>query len=475
MSLLPLAAGTVAALGALGCVAGGCAAAPKQGVLGPGPDAAPKTNAATEGDDVLGRGKATPRVDEVASEINGSPSTGSAAAAQSTVLSAAASENQDDGPAAASSAESSEPNSDACSKTPDMRPDPDTQQKMDAVDEQIDALELDTAIARLEALVKELKPQPQKAHGCIQAMDVLGQCYIMTRKLRKALETYEKLILLVESSEALSQSGLYIAGYAIRGGLHEKIADQGYAERRDADYAKATAGGAPEGYGREIVDQFYAKNKYYKEKLNTDRVPSAWVADRRQYKVGHKIGEANQLMLAKRFDEAAELTTTAIATALQEGESLASRGVLSFKCARAQAYVGLCKLDEAIQDFSAVIDNTPSTPEYLSDPANQEMVQQYVEALLDRGVLHHFLGTGEELVRDDWERASKAIPSVNVQEHVSQLLGEWVQLETWSKLPKARKLVALSAALKVRVLEREVHAFETRCWFSVNSFGALTP
>ena len=42
------------------------------------------------------------------------------------------------------------------------------------------------------------------------------------------------------------------------------------------------------------------------------------------------------------------------------------------------------------------------------------MVAQYVEALLDRGVLRHFLGKGEELVRDDWERASKAMPSVNV-------------------------------------------------------------
>ena len=37
-----------------------------------------------------------------------------------------------------------------------------------------------------------------------------------------------------------------------------------------------------------------------------------------------------------------------------------------------------------------------------------------MEALLDRGVLRHFLGKGEELVRDDWERASKAMPSVNV-------------------------------------------------------------
>jgi hypothetical protein len=77
------------------------------------------------------------------------------------------------------------------------------------------------------------------------------------------------------------------------------------------------------------------------------------------------------------------------------------------------------------------------------------MVAQYVEALLDRGVLRHFLDKGEGLVRDDWDRASKAMPSVNVPEHVSQLLGEWVQLESWAKLPKARKLVALSEASKV--------------------------
>lgn len=356
-------------------------------------------------------------------------------------------EKQDAGAAAASSAPA-ESDATANSATPDMRPDPDTQLKMDAVDEKIDALELDEATSGLEALVKELKPQSQKVHGCIQAMDVLGQCYIMKRKLRQALQTYEDLIQIVEGSETLAESGLYIAGYAIRGGLHEKIADQGYAERRDADYAKATAGGAPEGYGREIVDQFYDKNKYYKEKLNTGRVPAAWLADRRQYKVGHKIGEANQLMLAKRFDEAANLMTSAIAAALEDGETRASPGVVSFKCTRAQAYIGLCKLDEAIEDFSAVIDNIPSDPEFLADPANQEMVAQYVEALLDRGVLRHFLGSGEGLVRDDWERASKAMPSVNVPEHVSQLLGEWVQLESWSKLPKARKLVALSAASK---------------------------
>eukprot|EP01043_Picozoa_sp_COSAG02_P053154 COSAG02_NODE_5831_length_4005_cov_6.274366_2_plen_446_part_00 len=416
---LPLvAAGAAAALGVLGC-AGGCGAAPE------------------------------PPAKAVTTEVEGG----------STVTSATAPEKQGDEPAAASPAAASpalatetpvsESSPNAESATPDMRPDPDTQLKMNAVDELIDALELDEATTKLEAVIAELKPQPLKVHGCIQAMDVLGQCYIMKRKLRQALQTYEDLIQIVEGSETLTESGLYIAGYAIRGGLHEKIADQGYAERRDADYAKATDGGAPEGYGREIVDQFYDKNKYLKEKLNTGRVPAAWLADRRQYKVGHKIGEANQLMIAKRFDEAAELITDAIAAALGEGESRASPGVVSFKCTRAQAYIGLCKLDEAIDDFSAVIDNIPGDPEFLSDPANQEMVAQYVEALLDRGVLRHFLDKGEGLVRDDWDRASKAMPSVNVPEHVSQLLGEWVQLESWAKLPKARKLVALSEASKV--------------------------
>jgi tetratricopeptide (TPR) repeat protein len=352
---------------------------------------------------------------------------------------------------------SQEPGAGAETDAPDIRLDSDTRQKMNAVDAQIDALELEEATASLEALVAELKPQPQKVHGCIQAMDVLGQCYIMNRKLKQALQTYEELIQMVEASPALSESGLYIAGYAIRGGLHEKIGGMDCEALRDADYAKATAGGAPEGYGREIVDQFFDKHKHYKEKKKTGRVPTAWVADRRQYKVGHKIGEANQLIIAKRFDEAADLITAAIAGALEDGENRASPGVLAFKCIRAQAYIGLCKLDEAIADFSTVIDNTNSDPSYLADPANQESVVQYVEALLDRGGLRHFLSLGEALVRDDWERASKAMPSVDVSQHVTQLLGEWVQLDSWRKLPKARKLVALNLASKVRQRANSSH------------------
>lgn len=150
-----------------------------------------------------------------------------------------------------------------------MRLDPDTQRSLDAVDALIDKLELPQATEQLVALVEELKQQPLKVHGCIQAMDVLGQCYIMQRQLKKALKVYDNLVQMVEGSRELSESRLYVAGYAIRGGLHEKIADSGYAQRcarllppctplewpstfaagyrRDADYKTATDGGAPVG------------------------------------------------------------------------------------------------------------------------------------------------------------------------------------------------------------------------------------
>ena len=291
----------------------------------------------------------------------------------------------------------------------DMRPDAPTQQALKVIDEKMDACELVEAVDSLMALVKELKTQPAKVHGCIQAMDVLGQCYITMRKLKPALQVYEDLIAIVEASPEISDSRLYIAGYAIRGGLHEKIAGQGYAERRDADYARATAGGAPEGYGRDIVDQFFNKNPMYKEKLRTGEVPAAWVADRKQYKVGHKVGEASQLIVAKRFDEACEVITSSIATALEQGEGPASYSVISYRHIRAQAYIGLCMLDDAIGDFTAVIDYTTSDDAYIQDPANQESVVQYVEALLDRGGLRHFLGL--DGVREDWERAQKAMVS----------------------------------------------------------------
>ena len=326
----------------------------------------------------------------------------------------------------------------------DMRPDAPTQQALKAIDAKIDALELIEATDSLVALVAELKTQPGKVHGCIQAMDVLGQCYIMMRKLKPALQVYEDLIAIVEANSEISESRLYIAGYAIRGGLHEKLAGQGYAERRDADYAKATAGGAPDGYGRDIVDQFFNKHPLYKEKVRTGTVSEAWVEDRKKYKVGHTVGEASQLIVAKRFDEACELITSSIAKALEQGDGPASYSVLAFRHIRAQAYIGLCMLDDAIGDFTAVIDYTTSDDAYLADPVNQESVVQYVEALLDRGGLRHFLGL--DGVREDWERAQKAMPVVDVSQHVSQLLGEWVQLESWSKLPKARKLVALNHA-----------------------------
>lgn len=112
-----------------------------------------------------------------------------------------------------------------------MRLDPDTQRSLDAVDALIDKLELPQATEQLVALVEELKQQPLKVHGCIQAMDVLGQCYIMQRQLKKALKVYDNLVQMVEGSRELSESRLYVAGYAIRGGLHEKIADSGYAQR----------------------------------------------------------------------------------------------------------------------------------------------------------------------------------------------------------------------------------------------------
>ena len=156
-----------------------------------------------------------------------------------------------------------------------MRLDPDTQRSLDAVDALIDKLELPQATEQLVALVEELKQQPLKVHGCIQAMDVLGQCYIMQRQLKKALKVYDNLVQMVEGSRELSESRLYVAGYAIRGGLHEKIADSGYAQRcarllppctplewpstfaagyrRDADYKTATDGGAPVGRLRTYV------------------------------------------------------------------------------------------------------------------------------------------------------------------------------------------------------------------------------
>ena len=161
------------------------------------------------------------------------------------------------------------PTPDDPSGSPDMRLDPDTQRSLDAVDALIDKLELPQATEQLVALVEELKQQPLKVHGCIQAMDVLGQCYIMQRQLKKALKVYDNLVQMVEGSRELSESRLYVAGYAIRGGLHEKIADSGYAQRcarllppctplewpstfaagyrRDADYKTATDGGAPVG------------------------------------------------------------------------------------------------------------------------------------------------------------------------------------------------------------------------------------
>ena len=118
--------------------------------------------------------------------------------------------------------------------------------------------------------------------------------------------------------------------------------------------------------------------------------------------------------------------------------------MLAFRHIRAQAYIGLCKLNEAMADFTAVIDGTDTTPSKLADQANQETTVQYVEALLDRGGLRHFLG--QDGVQEDWSKAEKAMPSVDVAQHVSALLGEWVQLESWQVLPKARKLVALSSA-----------------------------
>ena len=88
-------------------------------------------------------------------------------------------------------------------------------------------------------------------------------------------------------------------------------------------------------------------------------------------------------------------------------------------------------------DFTAVIDGTDTTPSKLADQANQETTVQYVEALLDRGGLRHFLG--QDGVQEDWSKAEKAMPSVDVAQHVSALLGEWVQLESWQVLPKARR------------------------------------
>lgn len=76
-----------------------------------------------------------------------------------------------------------------------------------------------------------------------------------------------------------------------------------------------------EGYGRDIVDQFYEKNKLYKRKKQSGQVPAEWVTDRKVYKVGHKVGEASQLIVAKRFDEACDLVTQAIGGALGQGES----------------------------------------------------------------------------------------------------------------------------------------------------------
>ena len=64
------------------------------------------------------------------------------------------------------------------------------------------------------------------------------------------------------------------------------------------------------------------------------------------------------------------------------------------------------------------------------------------EVCLMRGAIQHFLGQPEK-AKADWDRATRLVPQLDVAEHVSQLLGQWVMMDSWTAMPRAQKLRAV--------------------------------
>jgi hypothetical protein len=190
-----------------------------------------------------------------------------------------------------------------------LRPDAAAQAELERVDELIDALELTAAAEVLRAMVPRLKAN--QLAGAVQALDVLGQCYMIMRALPEALAAYSELIELVESSEELADSAnLYSAAYAVRAGLHGELlreeeaaaaatsaggrrsrggggggAGSGASARaRDADSARAAAAGCPAGYGGALVQEFVAKHELWQAVVRGGTVPPQWERHRAAYR-----------------------------------------------------------------------------------------------------------------------------------------------------------------------------------------------
>ena len=84
----------------------------------------------------------------------------------------------------------------------DVQLQPSTRAALEGIDLLIDAFELPEAVGELQQLIATLRASPSNVNGCIQAMDVLGQCYITMRKLKPALQVYEDLIAIVEAKRS---------------------------------------------------------------------------------------------------------------------------------------------------------------------------------------------------------------------------------------------------------------------------------
>jgi hypothetical protein len=200
----------------------------------------------------------------------------------------------------------------AAAASPNISLAPEARAELDSIDALIDKLDITAAAARLEHLVLTLK-SPDTLNDCIQALDVLGQCYLYLRDVSRSLDTYEKLLNVVEGDVSISDSRMYSAAYAIRGALHEDLKKPGYAVKRDADFTRAVEAGCPESYGRQMVDDFISRNALYRQHCTTGVIPSEWSQHRQQYKVAHKVGEATQLMMLGRFEDAAALMDAELA------------------------------------------------------------------------------------------------------------------------------------------------------------------
>ena len=245
----------------------------------------------------------------------------------------------------------------------DVQLQPSSRAALEGIDLLIDAFELPEAVGELQQLIATLRASPSNVNGCIQAMDVLGQCYMVLRKLSLAFETYDDLLNTVEADQSISGSNMYSAAYSIRGALHEKLARSGYASQRDADYEKATEAGCPEGYGRGLVDDFMDKHALYKQYKSKEAIPEEWVTHRAQYKLNHKVGEATQLLMEQDFAQA-EASMSRELAALEltfQGESEADKAhaiiaAQSFRGMRAQARIGLGNVEGALEDFTTVIE-----------------------------------------------------------------------------------------------------------------------